>query len=267
MPARLFHVSDLHIGRREALAPFTALASLVGELEPELLLATGDLAHRGRRTELERAAELLDELHVPVLAVPGNHDMPYTFPARWTRTFSEWERTFESTEPSYRSPSFAVIGLNSARPWRQQGGSLSSGQLRRIAERFGEGEPTGPIRIAALHHHLAAPPWRPGRKKPLVRRNHALQALAAAGVELVAGGHVHQATIVDRREFEVIDDPKRRSVVLATAAGFGRPRLHRRGEAQGFNVYEAGDDTLAVTTYAWDGTTFAVVARRSFLRG
>ncbi|HSI96859.1 MAG TPA: metallophosphoesterase, partial [Gaiellaceae bacterium] len=128
-------------------------------------------------------------------------------------------------------------------------------------------EPVGPIRVAALHHHLAAPPWRPNRKRPLRRRNAALQALAAVGVELVVSGHVHQAAIVDRREFEVLTDDSRHSIVLATAAGFGRPRLHRRGEAQGFNVYEAENDTLSVTTYAWDGSAFGKVGRRVFPRG
>jgi len=267
VPARVFHISDLHIGRREASEPFAALAELIREHEPELVLATGDLAHRGRRAQLERASELLGQLGVPVLVVPGNHDIPYTFPARYTRTFAEWERAFGPTEPAYRSTSFSIVGLNSVRKWRQQGGSLTAGQLRRLAERFGHGEPVGPIRVAALHHHLAAPPWRPSRKRPLKARNHALQALAAAGVELVASGHVHQAAIVDRREFEILDEDTRRSIVLATAAGFGRPRLHRRGEAQGFNVYEADPGALTVTTYAWDGTAFAVVGRRTFPRG
>ncbi|HSI98018.1 MAG TPA: metallophosphoesterase, partial [Gaiellaceae bacterium] len=131
MPARVFHISDLHIGRRETSEPFAALAELVREHEPELLLATGDLSHRGRRAELARASELLGELGIPVLAVPGNHDIPYTFPARYTGTFSEWEREFGTTEPAYRSPAFSIVGLNSVRQWRQQGGSLTTGQLRR----------------------------------------------------------------------------------------------------------------------------------------
>ena len=38
------------------------------------------------------AAALLRELGKPVLAIPGNHDIPYRFPARFTSTFTEFER-------------------------------------------------------------------------------------------------------------------------------------------------------------------------------
>lgn len=266
MLARVLHVSDLHIGRHETPQTFGALRELATRIEPELLIASGDMAHRGRPAQLERAGELLRELDLPLLAVPGNHDIPYSFPARFTRTFTEWERVFGSTEPVYSSARLFVLGLNSVRPWRQQGGSLSPGRLAGAAARLGDA-PAGVLRIVALHHHLAAPPWRAKRKRPLRGRQHVLQTLAAAGAELVVGGHVHQAGIAERREFEALEGSVRSSLVLATAPGFGRPRPHRRGEARGVNVYESDADTLTVTTYAWDRSAFAEIGRRSFRRG
>ena len=65
----------------------------------------------------------------PVLAVPGNHDIPYTFPARFTRSFRAFERQWETTEPTYSSPTLHVIGLNSVRPWRHQSGGIRTAQL------------------------------------------------------------------------------------------------------------------------------------------
>ncbi len=94
-----------------------------------------------------------------------------------------------------------------------------------------------------------------------------LPSLATAGAELVVGGHVHQATIAERREFEALEDGPRGSLVLATVPGLGRPRPHRRGEARGVNVYGWDDDELTVTTYAWDGSGFSEVGRRIFARG
>ncbi|HEX6952629.1 MAG TPA: metallophosphoesterase, partial [Gaiellaceae bacterium] len=82
MDARLLHVSDLHVGTHEELEVEQALKRLVERLEPQLVVASGDLAHRGRPQELQRAAELLRSLGPPVLAVPGNHDLPYT-PSRF----------------------------------------------------------------------------------------------------------------------------------------------------------------------------------------
>src|SRR5665809_127071 len=85
-----------------------------------------------------------------------------------------------------------VAGLNSVRRWRQQGGALEDEPLTRAMSRLQEG-PADALRMVALHHHLAAPPWRAARKRPLSHRNDVLRSLVAAGAELVVGGHVHQA--------------------------------------------------------------------------
>lgn len=265
MTAGILHVSDLHIGRREAPEPVSALRNLTAELAPELVVATGDLGHRGRPDELERAAELLRTLGPPLLAVPGNHDIPYTVPGRFTRTFAAWEDVFETTEPTYRSESVLCVGLSSVRPWRQQSGALSPDALARAAERLAAAPPAA-LRVVALHHQLAAPPWRARRKRPLSRRDDVLRSLAEAGAELVIGGHVHQAGVAQRREFEVVEDGSRASLVLATAPGLGRPRPHRTGEARGLNVYEWDASALVVVTHVWDGSAFAETARRSFTR-
>jgi 3',5'-cyclic AMP phosphodiesterase CpdA len=258
------HVSDLHLGRREAPEPFSALRELAATLAPELAVATGDLAHRGTRSQLERAAGALASLGIPFVAVPGNHDIPYT-PSRFTRPFAAWESVFGSTEPVYASDRLVLQGLNSVRPWRQQGGALEASRLQALASEIGRA-PAGPLRAVALHHHLAAPPWRAARKRPLRGRDAVLHALAEAGVELVLGGHVHQASVAERREFEVLESGAGRSLVLATAPGLGRPRPRRRGEAVGFNVYEWDEASLTVVTSAWGGGAFSVVGRRTFAR-
>lgn len=265
MPARILHVSDLHCGRRDAPDAWAALVELAAGLGPELVVATGDLAHRGRRDELARAAERLSVLGLPVLAVPGNHDLPYTPLARFTRTYGAWDAVFGSSEPVYSSERVLVAGASSASPWRRQGGALPRARLERLVELLVQAAPEA-LRVVALHHHLAAPPWRARRKRPLARRNRVLRTLAEAGAELVLSGHVHQAGVVERREFEVLAEPSRPSVVLATAPGFERPRPRRRGEAQGLNVYEASEDALVATTYAWTGSELVQVARRTFSR-
>ena len=60
---------------------------------------------------------------------------------------------------------------------------------------------------------------------------------------------------------------QRGAIVLATAAGFGRPRPDRRGEALGFNFYEFDPRSISVVTWSWSGGTFAEVGRRTFQRG
>ena len=85
---RLLHISDLHAGSVEETAIERSLEPLVERVQPELIVVTGDLAHRGRRREHERAAAFLRGLGRPLLVIPGNHDIPYTFPARFTRPWA-----------------------------------------------------------------------------------------------------------------------------------------------------------------------------------
>ena len=233
--------------------------ALCDELRPELVIASGDLANRGRLVELAQARSLLDRLGAPVLAVPGNHDIPYTLPARVTQPWRLFEEVFGTTEPVARTEHAVVCGLNSVRPWRHQGGRLDPRRLPSVAGVLASGEP-GALRVVVLHHHLAGAPWRVARKFPLKHRDEVLRALAAAGAELVLGGHIHQSTAVERRSFEALPDGKQSSLVLATAPGFGRPRPHRLGEANGLNVVRWTDGELEVETRIWSGKRFVPTA-------
>jgi 3',5'-cyclic AMP phosphodiesterase CpdA len=257
------HVSDLHVGTREEPAVERALGLLVERIAPELVIASGDLTHRGRRAQHERAGSFLRGFGLPVLAVPGNHDIPYAFPARFTHPFAEFERVWGSTEPTYASDGVHVVGLNSVRPWRHQSGGLR-GRLERARVRLAAAAP-GTLRVAVLHHQLLGSPWR-SRKKPVARRNHVLRTLVDAGAELILAGHIHQAAVSERREFEVISGDVSGAVV-STAPGLGQPRPSRLGEARGLHVYQATERVLTVHTYVWRDGDWALTAVRTFARG
>jgi 3',5'-cyclic AMP phosphodiesterase CpdA len=263
----ILHVSDLHTGTHEDPEVEAALARLVEGVRPELLVASGDLTNRGRRAEHERANEFLLSLGPPVLAVPGNHDLPYTFPARFTRPWAEFERVWGTTEATHASAGLHVIGLNSARPYRHQGGALHPSQLREAAQRLDAGA-DGAYRIVVLHHHMVGAPWRAARKKPLSHRDEVLRTLAAAGADLIVAGHIHQAAVSERHEFEVVDgDGDVRAAVLSIAPGLGQPRPSRLGEARGLQIYEVDERTLTVSTHIWRSGDWALTARREFPRG
>jgi 3',5'-cyclic AMP phosphodiesterase CpdA len=264
MPTRILHVSDLHTGTREDPEIERAITVLVDRERPELVIASGDLTHRGRREQHERAARFLRGLGLPLVAIPGNHDIPYRFPARFTSTFREFERLWGTTEPVHSGNGVHVIGINSVRAWRRESGGVGAAALRRICDRLAEAPP-GAFRIAVLHHHLIGAPWR-SRKKPVARRNHVLATLVDAGAELVLAGHIHQAAVSERREFEVVVGGER-AVTVSIAPGLGQPRPNRRGEARGLHVYEVRDDALHVTTYVWREDEWGLTAERIFPRG
>ena len=269
-PFRLLQVSDLHFGTREEPEVEDDLRALVADAAPEVVVASGDLTHRNTRAEHERAAAFLRSLGPPLLVIPGNHDIPRWPPGRFTRTFDEFLRIWNETEPVYRSEHFVVVGLNSVRPWKQQGGALGRGQLERAARVFAGAAPTA-LKVVAVHHHLLGAPWR-SVKRTIANRSSVLGALVDAGADLVLSGHVHQSSIGERREFEVVGGEVQATTVV-TAPGLGQPRPKRRGEARGLHVFEAEDASLRVLTYAWvsrraDGAGgWAQIADRRFPRG
>jgi 3',5'-cyclic AMP phosphodiesterase CpdA len=206
---------------------------------------------------------MLRGLGPPVVAVPGNHDIPYTFPARFTRPWAEFERLWQTTEPVWTGDGVLVVGLNSVRPWRHQSGGLRRDRLGRAARQLAEA-PAGVLRVAVMHHQMIGAPWRT-RKRPVARRNEVLAALLDAGAELILSGHTHQAALAERHEFEVWAGQP--GVTIATAPGLGQPRPHRRGEARGLLVYEAEERELRAHTYIWRGDGWGLTASRRFPRG
>jgi len=267
LSTRVLHVSDLHIGARKALHEPElegAIAELVERVDPALVLATGDLTHRGRRAEHEAAARFLRSLGPPLVVVPGNHDIPSLPPARFTRTWRAFTREWKTTEPLHAGPELHVVGLNSVRPYRYQSGAIGDRQLAEAAERLRSAR-EGALRVVALHHQLAGAPWRT-RKKPVSRRSHVLARLVDCGAELIVGGHTHQGAVCERHEFEVVG-AEARGVVVATTPGLGRPRPHRRGEARGVLVYSADERRIRVETYIWRAEGWGLTALRVFPRG
>jgi 3',5'-cyclic AMP phosphodiesterase CpdA len=263
-PLRVLQVSDLHAGTQEEPEVEGDLRTLVAESGPELVVASGDLTHRNTRAQHARAADLLRSLDAPLLVIPGNHDIPRWPPWRFTRTFDAFRRNWPELEPVYRSERLVVCGLNSVRPWKQQGGAVRSAQLAHVRTVFAEAPDTA-LRMVALHHHLLGAPWR-SVKRTIAKRSTLLGSLVDAGAELIVSGHVHQSAVSERREFEVAGGRVRGTTVV-TAPGLGQPRPKRRGEARGLHLFEVDERSIRVLTYAWTGSQWAQIADRRFPRG
>ena len=262
MGAVLLHVSDLHIGGGPEIGEETlaGLRSVIAEHRPGLIVASGDLSHRNRVAQHEEAARILRSFDLPIVAVPGNHDMPALPPRRFTQTHSAFRAVWGETEPTHASDGLIVAGLASARPWLYQEGLVSSRQLDTLERRFAE-RPDA-CRVVVTHHHLASAPWRTG-KRPLARRSSLLRSLARLGVDLVLAGHVHQTATATAGEFYA---EAGQGVVVSTTAGLGLPRPGRHVEVRGCQVWRIEPDALESTTYGWIDGELAELAARSFTR-
>lgn len=83
----------------------------------------------------DRARAFTDRLGVPVLAVPGNHDIPLL--ALWARLRCPYARYAaalgDDLEPVHRGPALMVVGVNTTRASRHQNGEVGAQQVERVA--------------------------------------------------------------------------------------------------------------------------------------
>ena len=130
----LLQVSDPHFGTEQPTV-VDALTELARQQRPELVVLSGDITQRARPSQFRAARAFTDSLGVPVLAVPGNHDIPL-FDV-WTRLRSPYGRYSAAfgidLEPVHRSPELLVVCVNTTRPWRHKDGEVSALQIDRVA--------------------------------------------------------------------------------------------------------------------------------------
>lgn len=186
----LLQVSDPHFGT-ERPTVVHALAELARQQRPDLVVLSGDITQRARPAQFRAARAFTDRLGVPVLAVPGNHDIPLF--DLWTRLRSPYARYAAAfgtdLEPVHRSQDLLVVGVNTTRARRHKDGEISPPQIERVAALLEVATATQ-LRVVVVHQPIAVT-----RDDDLPNRLHghdaALQRWATAGADLVMGGHIH----------------------------------------------------------------------------
>jgi Icc protein len=148
----LAHISDLHLGRdaaTDAAAHRLAEALLAARVDDVLL--TGDVTHRGRRSELrlfERTFEpLLEEGRLAV--VPGNHDRMGDDAARGIMRGGRVALT--------SAPGLHVVRVDSTAPHNRSlidgHGALSAQDVADVRLALEEAPPEV-LTVVMLHHHV-----------------------------------------------------------------------------------------------------------------
>lgn len=187
---RILHISDTHFGT-QVPSVVEALWQAVAEIQPTVVVHSGDVTQRALASEFEQAAVFFGKFEgVPRLVVPGNHDIPlWDLMARVLRPYAGFKRTFDELEPSYEDADTLILSLNTTRAWRHKHGTSSKAQVARVRERVRAAAPQK-LRIVVAHHPLFIPP--PYEQYDQMRGNRvAARAWSEAGVDLVLGGHIH----------------------------------------------------------------------------
>jgi outer membrane protein assembly factor BamB/Icc-related predicted phosphoesterase len=142
-------ITDLHIGAPNADSDLLKVVNDINQrTEIEFVVATGDIAEKGRDEELERSKEILDKLEVPYYIIPGNHD------TKWSESgLTTFEYLWGDTKFYFDHKDSRHIGINSGIPWRGGGGHVAPEDLGWLNEVV-ESTPSTQEIIFYIHHPL-----------------------------------------------------------------------------------------------------------------
>jgi 3',5'-cyclic AMP phosphodiesterase CpdA len=201
---RLLHVSDIHFGAEDADA-LEAFSGFLDRVKPDAVLVAGDITQSGRRREFAAARDWLAGLGVQIIAAPGNHDtpalhLPLRFAERMMTPFERYSRYFGEFDAvgglvELCGGMVRISAINTARGvqgrlnWAD--GVIKLEDLEAALALLSQG-PSNAWRILLCHHPLR----EPGHSRISVdtrRGGEALRRCAAAHVDAIVTGHVHDA--------------------------------------------------------------------------
>src|SRR2546421_6342505 len=195
----IVQISDLHCGTQFFLPNLLERAiTEVNDIEPDIVVCSGDLTTFGFKEEYALAKEYLNQIDCEaVVVIPGNHDSRNV-------GYVHFEELFGSRNSVLRVGGVTVVAVDSTEP-DLDNGQIGRGRYGWIAEQFAAGagsavgqaddaRPKGEgadLRVFVLHHHLLPVPGT-GRERNIVNdAGDAIECLQHAGVDLVLSGHKH----------------------------------------------------------------------------
>ena len=258
---RLVHLSDLHFGAHDEDL-VDGVERSVNQLKPDLVVISGDFTQRARTEQFKDACEFLDRLRDSgheVIGVPGNHDVPlYDVLRRFLSPLTRYRRFIdESLCPFVELPGVAVLGINTARSLTFKDGRVSEEQVEFIRETFSR-TPAEAMRILVTHHPLFALKVGEEVQRAIGRQELALDAVEAAGVDILLAGHNHHASSQDAGDLVT-----RAGGALVVQAGTATSTRVREQE-QSFNTIDIAESAVTITVNAWKDDDFRPMDARRY---
>jgi 3',5'-cyclic AMP phosphodiesterase CpdA len=259
--ARLVQLSDLHFGAHDDRL-VEAVERSVDELDPDLVVISGDFTQRATTEQFAEACRFLERLRDAgheVLGVPGNHDVPlYDVLRRFLSPLSRYRRFIDdSLCPFVELPGVAVLGINTARSLTFKDGRINQDQVEFIRETFARTS-NAVFRVLVTHHPLFALKVGEEVTRAIGRQELALDAVQDAGVDLLLAGHNHQA-----ETHWASDLVTRAGGALVVQAGTATSTRVREQD-QSFNTIDVGERSVTITINAWNGTQFVASDAQRF---
>jgi 3',5'-cyclic AMP phosphodiesterase CpdA len=255
--ARIAHLSDVHFGCHDEKVVDGANAWLQ-EQQPDLIIVSGDFTQRARVEQFQQASTWLNKLRSagwPVLAVPGNHDIPlYDVATRFAAPLHRYKKYISNDLcPWFENDEVAVLGINTARSLTFKDGRINREQMAIIRERFGA-VADGKTKILVTHHPLYSMPIGEGGElnEAVGRHDDAVRAVCEAGVNIALAGHFHRTYAAAARKMV-----EKAGGALVIQAGTATSKRLRNNELQSFNwIHAHRHNDIELQVIAWDGSGF-----------
>ena len=245
MPSRLvkiLHLSDLHFGRIEPKV-LSALESFIKTHKEslDLIILTGDLTQRAKKSEYLEARKFLDTFDCPLFLIPGNHDIPlYNI---FLRLFTPYRKFLKYIGPLaknfYEDDNLAVYGIWSTNHFTIKSGRLFKKDIKDLEDKFKD-IPDHKIRIIASHHPL------------LDKGSHHLKSKIKKMIDLrphlFLSGHEHQSNV------QYLNDEKQFPLLISSGTS-SSSRV--RDESNSFNLISIDENkSVTVETFAFENNGF-----------
>jgi len=246
----LLQISDAHFGTEQPPV-VQALLQLARDQAPDLVVMSGDITQRARRSQFKAARAFIDQLKpAALLTIPGNHDIPlFNLALRVFAPYSNYSRAFgKNLEPLFESANLLVIGVNTTRPYKHVDGELSPQQIERVADRL-RSAAASQLRIIVVHQPVLA--IRESDEENLLDgHRQAVPAWAAAGGDIIMGGHIHLPYVRSLRT--TFDDLPRD--IWTVQAGTSVSWRIREGIVNSVNLIrcDGGQSPRRCTVERWD---------------
>lgn len=255
MTFRMVHLSDPHFGGMADLGCIAAVLEVVPDLEPRVVVVSGDLSQRSRHGEFQAAHGFVRELErsAPVLVIPGNHDVQWWWrpllPFGGDAKYAKYRRYFgPNPTPALNFPEALVASALTAHgvAWGSLTtrlrdiavkGHLPERQVRRVRALFEAATPQQ-VRVLVVHHNVLRGDL--SRRMGLARWKRAQRRILDIGADLVLCGHDHQ---------DGVDLLGGRVVVSCAGTLSTRTRGHRPPV---FHAIAIEPDAIHVELYRWD---------------
>jgi putative phosphoesterase len=179
----IVQLSDLHVGSQFQPEVFETIVKEVNELNPDVIVITGDLTNEGLMKEYEKCKSLLKQFKTKkIISISGNHDYRNTGYLLFKKFFP-----FETINELDNDVVLVTVGT--ARPDRNNGevGYRQNLWLERTMKKYQD-----KIKIVAMHHHLIPIPDTGSDQLTVVDAGDVLRTVLDTQVDVVLCGHKHR---------------------------------------------------------------------------